>query len=443
MPWIAKVTPVPAAWPPPRDPRAVAATLAYARRRDPIGDRIQTALTLAYVVLLPLGTSPKDVAWAALAACAVARLPFIWRCYTPLLRDPLLWLVAAWVAWRSLTLMWSPDRAAGLDEMGAFRVLLLPLMAWPVLDRARWLIVALLVGVFGLNLVQLAQHLHWFGLHPCMNGRLGGFLHPIFAAGFIVAAMCWHLSALLRLGGPSLRLGLTLVGLAAAAVGLIFTGSRSQWIAAAVAVPLTIVVTAIRWPPARRAAVVVTAAGALGAGATWLVAGDFVTMRIDQALADLEAARGPDPDYLTDTGRRLARWSQAWQILEDHPLVGTGAGGYGPALRARGRGELASSDQDAHSLYLHEAATTGGLGLLLGLVVLAGCARRAFRGPPGDLYACGTRFVLISWLIGAMFDCHQLSGTMFGLFAVLLALTMPCRQPWSDVGDATRDPGPQ
>ena len=193
---------------------------------------------------------------------------------------------------------------------------------------------------------------------------------------------------------------MTLVGLIAATGGLVFSGSRGPWIAAAFTLPLMVVVTAIRWPTTRRAAIIVTVTAVLAAAAAWLVAGDFVTMRIKQATADLAAARGPDPDYLTDTGLRLARWSAAWQILQDHPVAGTGAGGFGPAVRSMGRGELADDNQHAHSVYLHEAATTGSLGLLLTLAVLAGCALRAFGGPRRTLYADATGFVLITWLVG-------------------------------------------
>ncbi len=72
-------------------------------------------------------------------------------------------------------------------------------------------------------------------------------------------------------------------------------------------------------------------------------------------------------------------------------------------------------------------------------MVLLGCLRRAWSDPPRDRYGDGSFFVLAGWLIGALFDCYQFSGTMFGLFTVVIALTMPWRasshtafQPRSD-----------
>jgi O-antigen ligase len=102
-------------------------------------------------------------------------------------------------------------------------------------------------------------------------------------------------------------------------------------------------------------------------------------------------------------------------------------------MQAIGYGQLARRNEHAHSMYLHEAATTGliGTAIMLGTMVL--CLRRLPRGttgasgPPGmsaHPYADGTLFVLAGWLIGALFDCYQLSGTMFGLFAFIAALCL-------------------
>ena len=157
MAWLRPVSPVPVAWPPPGSERDTAATLQYARQRDPIGDRLQIAFAALYLLTLALaGTSAKDIAWASLAGCTLARLPFIWRCYTVLLRDRLVWLLAAWAAWRLMSLLWSSNPAQGLDECAAARVLLTPLLMWPVLDRATLFVGVFLVGVFGHNLVQFS-----------------------------------------------------------------------------------------------------------------------------------------------------------------------------------------------------------------------------------------------------------------------------------------------
>jgi O-antigen ligase len=75
-------------------------------------------------------------------------------------------------------------------------------------------------------------------------------------------------------------------------------------------------------------------------------------------------------------------------------------------------------------MYLHEAATTGLVGTALMLAALGLCLGRLRLRPgaPAHPYADGTLFVLAGWLVGALFDCYQLNGTMFGLFGFIAAL---------------------
>ena len=429
MAWLRPVSPVPVAWPPPGSERDTAATLQYARRRDPIGDGVQCAFAALYLLTLALaGTSAKDIAWASLAGCTLARLPFIWRCYTVLLRDRLVWLLAAWASWRLMSLLWSPNPAQGFDECAAARVLLTPLLMWPVLDRATLFVGVFLVGVFGHNLVQFSQAMHWLGLEPTVNERLDGFLHPIHLGALCLAAMTWQVSALVHSSGARpAAIALWLIGLGAATAGLVFTGSRSCWIAAAVAIPMTVLVIAIRRPATRRAAVALAVGGLVAGAASWPWTGDYVSFRIDQAVSQFASSSTDAADLDTEVGARLGRWLGAGRIALDHPFAGTGAGGYGDAMLEGDYRDVTAETHHAHSLYLHDAATLGFTGLGFTLVVLLGCLRRAWLDAPRDRYGDGSFFVLAGWMIGALFDCYQFSGTMFGLFGMVIALTMPWR----------------
>jgi hypothetical protein len=323
----------PVAWPPPADQDSIAAAVEYGRLRDPVGHNVHTALAVAYLFLLPLATTPKDAAAGVLLLWALVRLPHTWSCYTALARDGLLWLLAVWAAWHGLGLLWSPEAGAGWDELQAFRVLVTPLVLWPILDRREWLVGALLAGVFAQNLVQLGQGLEIFGLGPELNDRLGGLVHPIQTGAFCAAAMCWHLGALLGQHHVARRRILLTVasvtGLVAATGGLVFSGSRGPWISAAIAVPLGLVVTALRRPPARRPALVLAASGLVCLAGAWLVAGDIVSTRVEQAVAEVRAAASGD--YETDVGERLTRWSAAWAVFLDKPIAGAGGGGYAHA----------------------------------------------------------------------------------------------------------------
>ena len=92
-----------------------------------------------------------------------------------------------------------------------------------------------------------------------------------------------------------------------------------------------------------------------------------------------------------------------------------------------GYAQVTALDHHAHSLYMHEAAVLGLPGVIITLAIGALALKRAWSDPPGDRYADGTFFVLLGWLVGALFDCYHFNGTMFGLFTVVVALTMPYR----------------
>ncbi|MEE8155590.1 MAG: hypothetical protein V3T53_11615, partial [Phycisphaerales bacterium] len=237
----------------------MAQTWSDCRLRDPIGHYVHTAFALCYVLLLPLATAPKDIAWAALAVTTLARLPRIHRCFAAPCRDRLIWLLFAWAAWHGISILWSADPAAGLDEWGAFRVVLTPLLLWPVLDHAALFIGAFLVGVVGANLVQLTQQFHWLGQKPCYGGRLDGWLHAVHTGAMCAAALCWHFSAAIK--GRGLVGWLSILGGVAAAAGLIASGSRGPWIAAAIALPIGLMIIVARHVGIRRALVAITLIG--------------------------------------------------------------------------------------------------------------------------------------------------------------------------------------
>lgn len=403
----------------------MAETWSDCRRRDPIGHYVHTAFALCYVLLLPLATAPKDIAWAALAVTTVARLPRIHRCFAAPCRDRLIWLLLAWAAWHGISILWSADPTAGLDELGAFRVVLTPLLLWPVLDHAALLIGAFLVGVVGANLVQLTQQFHWLGQKPGYEGRLEGWLHPVHTGAICAAAVCWHLSAILK-GTRWLR-WLSLIGAAAAVAGLLGSGSRAPWLAIAATVPLGLLLIGLTTRRLRRAVLVIALVGVVGAGVAWFATGDFVSTRIHQATDDIRKAI--DGDFHSDVGERLARWAAAWKVFVDSPLLGAGAGGFGHAIGELGYSDVSPEGHHAHSVYMHVLACTGlpGVLLLAGVVVMI--VRRVCKCRPGHVYSLGTILVLITWLIGAVFDAYHLNGNMFGIFALIVALTPPRPAP--------------
>jgi O-antigen ligase len=423
--------PSPPLWPPPRDAEGVQAALRYARERDPIGHTTHTILAMIYLFLLPLTTMPKDAAFIVLVAYTLARVHCTLPATLYLARDRLGQLFVLWAGWHALSLLWSSDVAEdGMVEVRAFRVVLTGLILWPVLDRLGLLILAFLGGVLAQNGFQLLQGLGWLGFEPDFNERLEGLVHPIHAGSVCLAAICWHLSAVIRARGK-LQI-LSAVALLLAGAGLITSGSRGPWLAAAVSLPLMLVVIAWKRPTTRKIVIGLGAAGIVGTAALWFFGGDFVTRRTEEAVADLRASLDGDLD--TNLGVRFALWGAALDLAREDPFTGAGAGDFGEGVESLGRDELLGDAFHAHSLYMHELATTGIPGALLATAVVVFAIVRSFRDRPDTAWSLGTPFVLIGWAVATIFDAYHLNGHMFGLFAFALAIITPGRPPVTPTG---------
>ncbi len=450
MSLIDRTIPAPPAWPPPRDRAGVDAVIGFARRRDPVGDRVHAAFAYAYLVMLPLWIQGSAVTFALLVGYALLRAPSTWRCYPALLRMPVLGAFAAWIAWAAVAIAWSDDPGQGWDEVQAARVILTPLALWPILDRVPRLIGAALIGVAAHNGVQLLQAFDVPGFHAGEEGRLEGTMHAIQTGAWCAAAMCWHLGAAL-VARRGLR-WLALAGFIVAAAGLVGTGSRGPWISAAVAVPLLVLVTAARRRAARRPALVLVALGLVGAATAWPVAGRMIGPRVESAIAEVRDARD-DGVYWTSTGLRLVLWKWAWSMYRDAPVIGKGTGSFQDelwkleeyaTLRAESAGGLRErilTRDHAHSTLLHTLATQGTVGgVLLALLVTLAIVR-ATRDPDDHLFADATLFVLVTWLVGSQFDCYHLNGQVFGMFALAVTTGLAPRPGvHGSVTDAVADP---
>lgn len=409
-------------------------------------------LACVYLFTIPLHTMPKDITFILLLLLATIRIPHTWACYRTVLAAPTLLLLYLWALWQAVALLWSDDLAAGVEELRAFRFVLTPFVLWPVIQHAPRLIGSFLVGVFVVNVVQLGQELRVFGLNPDVNDRLRGLLHPIQTGQICLTAMCWHLAAFLSAGvkvnARSRRSSahrrarifevLSLAGFIISATGLVYTGSRGPWLAAAVATPLLVLVTAIRRRHSagflyRAALVLVVALAAAPAG--YMFGRGFVTERIEEATRQFNAAR--EGDYSTDVGLRYGNWIWAWRFYTNAPILGIGPGDYREAVMTTPEyeGLVAREPNEArsfarahpHSTYLYTLACSGTIGgiILASLMILV--IRRAWLDPSDHVYVDGTLFAIVAWLVGAQFDAYQLAGTLFAVFGFFVALTLPHR----------------
>jgi hypothetical protein len=133
----------------------------------------------------------------------------------------------------------------------------------------------------------------------------------------------------------------------------------------------------------------------------------------------------------------MQMWEWAWRFFADHPVRGIGAGSYRQAVRESpeyraaveehaGSGRKIARDHP-HSTYLYALACLGMIGGAILLAWMLIVVHRCWSDPPDHVYADGTLAALVTWLIGAQFDCYNLNGEEFGLLGLIISVTLHAR----------------
>lgn len=406
---------------------------------DRLGTSLHTAAAVLACLLAAFPTTPLE--WAALPLLVVflVRMTEHHRVLRSLWLDPALWLLAAWAAVVSLSILWNHGSSkAWLGDAQSLRFAALIVALYPVLDRRRRLIAALLASFAIGQCVQLAHALGLTDINR-LPGRISGWWDPVVGGSLLCAALGMHLAGAFLGRSARTRL-LGAVGSLAALLGVLATGSRGAWIGAAITIGITGFVALWRLPGSRRIGPLLAgfALLAMGTAAAWFT--PPIRARLDQGVAETRAAF-QDQRFTTDTGLRVAMAKWAIAEFRTHPFLGVGAGGYqswaaaqtperarelGAAPRAR-----TMLHAHAHSVYLHTLATTGLLGtaLLLAATILA--IRSGLRGPRDGGRATGYDAAPPLGLVGlaaaGLFDTITINQQTAFLLFVLFALCLPTR----------------
>ncbi|MBU3684461.1 MAG: O-antigen ligase family protein [Phycisphaerales bacterium] len=283
---------------------------------------------MAWGFLQSITNAGEAIAWGALLAFAIARLPKIWWCYRSVWRDPLWWTVVAWALWWALAATWGPDIPGRSRVPVPERWLLTPLILWPVMGRP-WLVLgAMALG--GAVQSAVIVVLSWDG---------SGWQYKLAARGLSALSQSqWQTATALVLSAWAVRFGswhvrvAAIVMLASATLGVLILAVRTM----AAGVLAGIVVALSRAVPSRRAAVarlLVLSCAAFGGGAllAWSPAG--ATLR----AAFIRAADAARDGSVTEAAMRLSssRLTLAHAAIDigvQHPILGGGRGAFTTGL---------------------------------------------------------------------------------------------------------------
>jgi hypothetical protein len=384
-------------------PRAV---LDAAERADPRGHAIHVALAVLWAFLQSITNAGEGIAWGMLLAIAILRVPKVWWCWLPALRDPLWWVMAGWFAWTSLTTLWGPDLGASTPSRVPDRWLFTPFMLWPVMGRP-WLVLGAMAAG-GAAHACVALVLSWKGSGWGTYGEVRGLSGLNMTQWQFLSSFVLCLAGVRWMGGAGRAAAI--LAAVPAAMGVWILAVRTVMAAAVAGCSVALLRP---FPRLRlRTWAIVSVGIMLGVAMVprspaWQRASDALRQAVELRQMDMESAAAE-----AASGGRLTLIEAAWDIGREHPILGGGAGWFEARLpqwalkqMARERrdsdlfaGLLQGSLNNAHSTLL-QAWVDGGI-------------------PSAALLA--TLLFGLAWRLWTQARTSALAGTALALYAIVL-----------------------
>ena len=323
----------------------------------------------------------------------------------------LLLLALTGIVWLSMNRGWRPQSLAPLERLLLAAVLIYVLVwlaawAWTGLDSQGrdgvgrtlrlLLVIPLLLFVRQLNRLESAWwqgltagavlaglYAWWFHLSGQVGAhdhRVDGPTNPIYFGGITLA---FGMMLLARAHDTSLRFWarvLTVVAIVLAISASTLSGSRGAWLVLPLLLPIYLITLGAEQRPLKR----YLTATALILVTVLVMLNPLVPMseRAGEAASDLARLVQGAPAEGT-LGRRVVLWQVSWQLFLEHPLTGSGPGGFRHALEAAVAAGDVKPDYLAyrhpHSAYLSALNHGGLLGLLSLLLLFAYVMRHHVR----------------------------------------------------------------
>lgn len=396
-----------------------------AERIDAPGHAMQLAAAVAWGFSQSVSNAAESITWGILVAVSVLRVPRIWRCWEPVVRDPVWLALLGWSAWMCVSTSWSPSPPPGVRPWLIERWVVTPLLIWPAMGRP-WLV----LGAIGAGAcVQVASAL-------ALTGSSGGPMQAISGFG----QLQWQLHCAVALGAVGVRhaVGWWRIGPSIAMVAALATISRAERRLMAVAAVAAMTVAFLRPSPRARPGMVrVVAAASALAVLAWLAAGIHHRVKADAGRVDQLARREGDYSrWNALSGNRLVLAHAAFECGLRHPLIGNGRGSFRSvgrewAIAERVRhperssalGPLRSGrPNDAHNAVLN-AFCEGGIpaAVMLGGAVVA-LGVRLWRQSSRSGLAAAALSLFLAVLLGM--SCYPITAKAPGaIIAVCLAVS--------------------
>lgn len=390
--------------------------------------RLAWALLLLFVFAIPweysldLGTPWGNVARiAGLATLAVSLLSVL---QAGRIRPPRVFHIAAllWLLWLCCTAFWSIDPRATAGRLpGYVQEMMIVWLVWELVETEDDVDAVLRAYLAG-SAVLACWTIGSFLLHPLTNqvrfapeGQDPNDVARYLVMGLPFAA--WLADSSRRRADRILAvLCLPLMSMA-----VLFTASRSGFLACAVSL---VGCGAVLWRRHPGFVIAGTVAAPAGVMALWLVAPHAMLLRLGSIPGQLMGG---------DLNQRLNIWAIGWSTFTQAPVVGWGAGSFVWAAHV-------SAINTAHNTPLAIAVEGGVVSLTLALCILAACVSALLQARHGLRLALGT--ALVAWSFLSLVSTVQENRTtwlLLGIIVVAGRLGMERRDRWRFSGRISSD----
>ena len=420
--------PKPKAWPPPPEGSSRATELMeYGAKRDPIGDKFHVAFACLFMFALPIDTYPTTIATWILFIYSVLRLPSTWRTITPIYNATIFRFAFAWAAWSLLSIIWSSNQAAGLDHAGALRMVLLPVVLWPVMRQWKYLLMAFLVGVLLQNLAQITEFVwSWFSSEQAISHSLTGIeKHSGKSALFMgFASLAW---LCILVVGTTRKKVVTICFLLATA-GMFATVSMAVYVGYVCAIAAIGIIALVHRKIRLRQGLILVAVVFCVAAASWLAAGDSMVSKTRSAVQGVSSFCKGDLQANNSTILRLHWWSKT---LDEYANSST------QCIFGHGIGSVSSIDfsknatfpkraDHIHNSYIQILYGEGiiGLTLFIGFLIMLSKGALLLSKRYGWMIGATCLGGVVLWSVATFFENSHSSGRPFAMVILLGTLIM-------------------
>lgn len=389
--------------------------------RDLIGEPAHLLVALFAMVMEPLGTAPASVGFTSLFIVGCLRMPVLLPVWRRMLDQTWIRLLLVWIAWCAISIAWSPDPIKGIDRLWNLKYFAWLFLLWPLHRHWKVLFGGFLFATLVMQGIQASGEF----LHLTRKGKslASGMRHPTMAGMWnAIALSCW-LFVSVASGWRTLVLALPMAVLCG--FGFVWAGQRAAVVGILVEILIANVLLGFVAKGWVKKAITRGLIGIIIVGSVYLVAGDNLARKVNQASKEATQSLQGDAPEIVET--RLALWKLSLAAWQEQPIFGVGLGGYQKATAdidiAYSKHPIHTFDT-SHSTYVMVLTECGVIGLGLLLAWAGAFFLTAIGQLCTDPIRIGALGGAIVWFSAAAFDSFNTRGVFLTVGVIMMALAV-------------------